>query len=419
MNAAIPALFDADSSMPEGWGKQNLSTLAAVGKNAVVGGPFGSDLVSKDYTPSGVPVIRGQNMGEKFVGNDFVYVSNEKAKSIWANTAKPNDIIFTQRGTLGQVSIVPIRPYPRYVISQSQMKITLDKRKCDPFYIWHFFNSTQQQQVILSSAIQTGVPHINLKIMREFSVSVPPLPEQQAIATALNDIDDLIASLDALIAKKRDIKQAAMQQLLTGNTRLPGFEEEWKVAKLSQIAKIQRGASPRPIDSPKWFDDNSSIGWVRISDVTRSGIKLTETTQRLSAAGIQHSRFVPNGSLIMSICATIGRPIITSLDVCIHDGFVVFDELKVEKDFLYFVLKNIEGEWSKMGQTGSQMNLNTGMINGKEISLPVDRDEQAAIAKIALDMEAEIIALQSKEHKARTLRRGMMQQLLTGRIRLV
>lgn len=266
---------------------------------------------------------------------------------------------------------------------------------------------------------QTSIAHLSKEKFATVPLPMPSADEQNAIASALKDIDDLIASLDALIAKKRDIKQAAMQQLLTGKKRLPGFKGEWEVAKLGEIAKIQRGASPRPIDSPRWFDDNSTIGWVRISDVTRSGMNLTETTQRLSAAGIQHSRFVTSGSLIMSICATIGRPIITSLNVCIHDGFVVFYDLKVEKDFLYFVLKNIEGEWSKMGQTGSQMNLNTGMINGKEISVPVDRAEQYAIAKIALDLENEIVVLQDKGRKARALKQGMMQQLLTGRIRLV
>src|SRR5438552_4153101 len=97
---------------------------------------------------------------------------------------------------------------------------------------------------------------------------------------------------------------------------------------------------------------------------------LRETTQRLSTLGAQHSRPVARGSLIMSICATVGRPIITEIDVCIHDGFVVFDNLRAEKRFVYYVLKWIEPDWSKHGQTGSQMNLNTGLITGTRISLP-------------------------------------------------
>jgi len=248
----------------------------------------------------------------------------------------------------------------------------------------------------------------------------PDLPwnPQTAIAEALSDVDALISALDRLIAKKRDLKQAAMQQLLTGQTRLSSFHGEWDVKRLAEIAKIQRGASPRPIDRPVWFDDSSPVGWVRISDVTRAGMFLLETTQRLSPLGVKHSRPVAAGSLSMSICATVGRPIITQINVCIHDGFVVFDNLEADQRFVYYVLKWIEPEWSKHGQTGSQMNLNTGLINGKRISLP-PHAEQTAIAEVLSDMDAELAALEQRRAKTRALKQGMMQELLTGRIRLV
>jgi type I restriction enzyme, S subunit len=227
-----------------------------------------------------------------------------------------------------------------------------------------------------------------------------------------------VSGLDRLIAKKRDLKQAVMQQLLTGQTRLPGFRGEWEVKRLSDLARIQRGASPRPIESPLWFDENSSIGWVRISDVTKSGMFLRGTVQRLSRRGVQHSRPVASGSLIMSICATVGRPVITDINVCIHDGFVVFDNLQADKFFIYYVLKWIEPEWSKRGQTGSQMNLNTGLIKGNHINLP-PRPEQTAIAEVLTDMDTELAALEQRREKTRALKQAMMQELLTGRTRLV
>ena len=220
------------------------------------------------------------------------------------------------------------------------------------------------------------------------------------------------------IAKKRDLKQAAMQQLLTGQTRLPGFSGEWDVKRLGEIARVQRGASPRPIDDPIWFNNSSTVGWVRISDVTNSGMYLNETTQRLSPLGVKQSRPVASGSLIMSICATVGRPVITKIDACIHDGFVVFDSLEADQKYVYYVLKWVEPGWAKHGQTGSQMNLNTGLINGTEISLP-QRSEQTAIATVLSDMDAELAALEARRDKTRALKQGMMQVLLTGRIRLV
>src|SRR5690606_12271984 len=106
------------------------------------------------------------------------------------------------------------------------------------------------------------------------------------------------------------------------------------------------------------------------------------------------------------------------IDVCIHDGFVVFDDLKADRKFIYYVLKAIESDWSKHGQTGSQMKLNTGLINSTSINLP-PRDDQAAIAEVLSDLDTELAALERRREKTRLLKQGVMQELLTGRTRLV
>jgi len=259
---------------------------------------------------------------------------------------------------------------------------------------------------------------LNKSTLIDIPCAIPPLEEQRSISQALSDVDALIAALDKTIAKKQAIKAATMQQLLTGKKRLPGFGGEWEVKQLRELAHIQRGASPRPIDNPIWFNNNSLVGWVRISDVTRSGMYLRETEQKLSPLGVQHSRPVAKNNLIMSICATVGRPIITEIDVCIHDGFVVFDSLQAVQLFMYYVLKWIEPDWSKHGQTGSQMNLNTELINGTTVHVPPS-PEQTAIATVLSDMDTEIAALETRLAKTQALKQGMMQALLTGRVRLV
>jgi len=298
------------------------------------------------------------------------------------------------------------------------MKVSFNEAQYNPDFVRHYFSSPKGQKQIADSAIQTGVPHTNLGILRSYKFPAPPILEQHAIAKALSDMDALLDGLDRLIAKKHAIKQATMQQLLTGQTRLPRFSGNWDIKRLGDLAHIQRGASPRPIDDPRWFDERSEIGWVRISDVTSSGMYLNQTTQRLSSDGVAHSRPVDSGSLIMSICATVGRPIITNIKICIHDGFVVFDNLSADKSFIYYILKWIEPNWSKHGQTGSQMNLNTGLINSTTINLP-PYEEQAAIATILSDMDTEITALEARRTKTRALKLAMMQKLLTGRTRLV
>jgi len=118
------------------WTECTVGAVAAPVKNALVGGPFGSHLVSRDYVASGVPVIRGQNMGlGRWVSGAFVYVTEEKAESLCGNLARPGDLVFTQRGTLGQVAIVPSGHHRRYLVSQSQMKLTVDTAKADPLYL--------------------------------------------------------------------------------------------------------------------------------------------------------------------------------------------------------------------------------------------------------------------------------------------
>jgi type I restriction enzyme S subunit len=195
--------------------------------------------------------------------------------------------------------------------------------------------------------------------------------------------------------------------------------EDWDAVPLGSLAhSVNRGASPRPIDSPIWFEDSSLTGWVRISDVTQSGRYLLYTTQHLSSQGIRSSRFIPIGSLIMSICATVGHPIETRIPSCIHDGFVVFENPRVDQGFLYYVLKQMEPHWSSRGQTGSQMNLNTELIKGTLVAIPPTKAEQEAIAEVLTNADTLIESLEHLIAKKRLVKEGTMQALLTGKKRL-
>ena len=167
--------------------------IASDQRNALVGGPFGSNLVSKDYVGSGIPVIRGQNLGTgRWVAGEFAFVTKEKAESLSANLARPGDLVFTQRGTLGQVAIIPSEPYDLYLISQSQMKLTADSSKANALYLYYEFTSPKQQAYIDTNAIRVGVPHTNLGILRNTPLSLPDPEEQKRIAHILGTLDDKI-----------------------------------------------------------------------------------------------------------------------------------------------------------------------------------------------------------------------------------
>ncbi|WP_120942366.1 restriction endonuclease subunit S [Helicobacter pylori] len=192
----------------------------------------------------------------------------------------------------------------------------------------------------------------------------------------------------------------------------------WQKVRLGDIAEIKRGASPRPIENPKWFCANSSVGWVRISDISKNSRFLYKTAQKLSKKGIEKSRLVKQNSLIMSMCATIGKPIITKIDTCIHDGFVVFENPKIDLNYLYYFLCYIEKEWLESGQQGSQVNLNVDLIKNKEVFYPKDLNEQIAIANILSALDNYLHALRALILKKEGVKKALSFELLSQRKRL-
>lgn len=417
--------------IPENW---NVVPLMHISEKIMVGI---ASSATHAYRNKGIPLLRNQNIkSNKLDDDDIIYISEDYEKGFFNKRLKEGDLLTARTGYPGTTCLVP------KIFENAQSFTTLITRlKSDsenPIYLSYFINSEKGQKFFTDNQIGGGQKNVNAATLKRFPVIIPPLNEQQKIATALSDTDALISELEKLIEKKKGIKTATMQQLLTGKTRLPEFAlredgtpkvykeselgqipEDWNIIRISEIALVQRGASPRPIDSPIWFDKNSDIGWLRISDLTKSFKYLVETSQNLSKLGVLNSRYVPKNQLVMSICATVGKPIITKKDLCIHDGFVVFNNLKSEMDYLYYVLEDLEKSWSKKGQTGSQMNLNSELINQTIIRMPPSQDEQRSIATIISDMDQELKALYRKLNKANYVRQGMMQELLTGKTRLV
>ena len=187
--------------------------------------------------------------------------------------------------------------------------------------------------------------------------------------------------------------------------------------KLDDISKIQRGASPRPISSKKWYDYlNKNVGWVRIGDVTSSSKYLTKTEDYFSQEGIKKSRFLPKGSLIMSICATIGKPIITEIDTCIHDGFVGFSYLNVNKEFLYYYLNILEPKFYSLSQTGSQANLNSDLVRISKIGVPSIKEQEQIVNFLSL-VDKKIGLLEKKHQAYLDFKKYLMQQIFTQKLR--
>jgi type I restriction enzyme, S subunit len=373
--------------------------------------------------PSGRPLIKMGNIARINIDlSKLDYIPDSEHVSE-EHRLRYGDVLFNTRNTLDLVGKVSIwrdeLPFAYYNSNISRLEFY--PQHCgDSQYFGYTLNTKSAIKDIRALATgTTSVAAVYARDLLKLEVPVPPRDEQLRITAALTEIDNLITALGSLIAKKQAIKQGMMQQLLTGKTRLPRFDKRWPTVKMADVATVSRGASPRPIASPRWFDETSPVGWVRITDVSRSdGLTLKSTTQRLSAEGIARSRFLPAGTLIMSIAATVGLPIITGIDTCIHDGFVAFESLHgVDQVFLLYMLKHFEREMQSAGQTGSQANLNTSIVGRLSFPMPSEA-EQRCIGTVLRDVDVELSALRRRLVKSRAIKTCMMQQLLTGRIRL-
>jgi len=177
--------------MPSEWKYVSMEDIAT----KIAMGPFGSDIKTDNFVPSGVPIIRGGNLTSgRFHGDSFVYLTEEKADELLNSNVFPGDIVFTHRGTLGQVGLVPHSPFKRYVVSQSQMKLSCDRKLADPAFIYYFFKSPVGQHALLQNTKQTGVPAISRPVtsLKRIRLSLPPLAEQKAVAAVLGALDDKI-----------------------------------------------------------------------------------------------------------------------------------------------------------------------------------------------------------------------------------
>ena len=214
-------------NLPTAWTVRTVGGVLAASHHqySCAGGPFGSDLTRKDYVNSpGVPVIRGSNLNRPsaWLNEDrFVFVSDDKADTLKRNIAFPGDLILTQRGTLGQVCRIPIQSrFARYVLSQSQMKVTVDENRVNPDFLLAYFRSPRALKLIETMAISTGVPHLNLGLLKAFPVPVPSLEEQSAIVQHLSATDRRIDSEQQSYDALKDLRSGLVPVLLAGELRV-------------------------------------------------------------------------------------------------------------------------------------------------------------------------------------------------------
>ncbi len=436
----------------KGWERLKVGDIAAPGRNSIVGGPFGSDLVSKDYVPNGIPVIRGANMGNgRWVSGEFVYVSKAKAESLAANCAKPGDLIFTQRGTIGQIALVPQNGPSRYLLSQSQMKLSSDAKKADALFLYYNFSGSQQQKYIQQNAIRTGVPHTNLGILRDTPLLLPPLSQQRAIADIVGALDSKIelnnqinAELEAMAKLlydywfvQFDFPMTAAQAASLGRPALEGkpyktsggkmvhsptlnrkIPEGWSADTLDKLGQVVGGTTPSKENDAYYCE--AGIPWITPKDLSnnkgrkfidRGEIDVTEAGQKRGSL-----KLMPAGTVLLSSRAPIGYTAIACNPLTTNQGFKSFVPSKgYGSDFIFRTLNHFMKLIEQNASGSTFREISGGTLKAIKIPMP-----HPSLAKLYCDkvksMSAQQQNLEKQNQELTQLRDWLLPMLMNGQV---
>ncbi len=395
--------------IPEEWSVRKLSEIAAVERGKFTARPRNDP----QYYGGVVPFIQ---TGDVTNSNGYISTYSQTLNDLGLGVSKlfpANTLFFTIAANIGDVGIATFETAATDSLVAISSRSSIEK-------LWLYYELSSRKRKFESIATQNAQMNINLEKLRPYLIPVPPLSEQRAIATALSDADALINSLDRLIAKKRDIMQATMQRLLTGRTRLPGFSGKWETKLLGELcSKIIDGTHFTPSYVP------DGIPFYSVENVTANDFQNTKFISKQEHEILSKRCKPERGDILLTRIGSIGDTKLIDWDVnaSIYVSLALLQtNASFHSPYLYCYTKS--KQFIKDIEARSLMNaapkkINMGEIKDVPIRTPASRAEQVAIAQLLMDLDAERTILEQRRNKAFLLKQGMMQELLSGRTRLI
>lgn len=334
--------------------------------------------------------------------------------------AAKDDVVFTTEAPLGNVALIP--DDRKYILSQRTILLQPLPGCVLGKFLYHAISADKFQKVLADNATGSTAQGIQRRRLEKLTLKRPPIEEQRIIAAALSDIDALVGALDALIAKKRDLKQAAMQQLLTGSTRLSGFITRWQSMRLGDVGVFLKGSGVRKDEAR-----SGSLPCVRYGEIyTHHNDNIKSFNSWISPEVASTATRLKPGDLLFAGSGEtkeeIGKCVAFTGDIEAYAGgdIVILRLREANSVFMGYYCNTppIARQKASKGQGDAVVHISATALSAIEVFLPTVA-EQTAIATILSDMDAELAALEARREKTRALKQGMMQELLTGRIRLV
>ena len=399
--------------IPEDWEVKTLGELACINGRIGFRGYTVKDLVRKG---EGAIAIGGKHISKNFLDlSDAEYISWKKYYESPEIMVRQGDIVLAQRGTLGKSALIKSDIGPATI---NPSLVLINKIKCNNLYLIYNIQSSSVTDYIQQINAQTSIPMISQKQIEWIKIAITKLDsEQTAIATALSDVDSLISALTKKIEKKKAIKQGLMQQLLTGKKRLPGFGGVWDVVQLKRIISefiVPMRDKPTALTGP--------IPWCRIEDFDGKYLKKSLSNQGvdLNTVSKMNLKIFPVNTLLVSCSANLGRCAIVKQKLVTNQTFIgLVPSDRIDVEFLYYKMSREDKNLNNMATGTTISYLSREQFENYEILIPSSKAEQTAIANILSDCDSEIAALEEKRDKYKGIKQGMMQQLLTGKIRLI
>jgi type I restriction enzyme S subunit len=395
--------------IPEEWGTKLLPDVAWFQE--------GPGLRNWQFTRTGMKVVNVTNLENGVLNLDRTdrHISISLFSRMYQHFAiDANDIVMASSGnSYSKTAVVREQDLP-LVMNTSVIRFKPQK-VYDNGFLWAILNAPLFKNQIDLMITGGAQPNFGPYHLKRINVPLPPLPEQRTIATALCDVDALLDGLDRLIAKKRDLKQAAMQQLLTGKTRLPGFEGEWEVKRVLDLGEVVTGGTPRTDVSEFWGDE---YPWITPTDIS-SCRDMFSSERGLTQQGLGALRPLPANSVLVTCIASIGKNcILKTAGSCNQQINAVIPNNESCAKFLYYLF-----EASKQYLLANAGITATSIISKAtfaELTFRIPSfSEQTAIATVLSDMDAEIAALEQRRNKTKDIKQAMMRELLTGKTRLM
>lgn len=361
--------------------------------------------------------IRWMSSGE--LNNKIIYdVNGRITQKGYDNTGThmlPKNCVLI--GLAGQGKTRGTAAYNKVELCTNQsIAAILPNSKYESKYLYFYIDSLYDKLRLLSAG-DGGRGGLNKQILQNLEIAMPPLNEQHHIASALTSIDNLIASLGKLIEKKKNIKQGAMQQLLTGKTRLKGFTEPWVYRKISEIATTSSGGTPSRSIPNYYYGD---IKWFTTTELKDN--YLYDSVEHITREALNNSSakmFSANTILMAMYGATIGKLGVLKEPSTTNQACCAIKCNDIVEIFLFYILLYNRKSIIEKGCGAGQPNISQAIVNELPFLVPPCEKEQQAIATILTKMDNEITALEAKRAKYEAIKQGMMQQLLTGKIRLI